>query len=230
MNKAGNSDLTVIIPTINEEEGIGPTLRELREVLEDPSYLVVDGNSVDRTVEIAKEMGARVVMQDGMGKGQAVTQALRCVNSDARYVAFIDADFTYPAKYLPEMIKVLEDNPDVGMVNGNRFNDFFILKNAMHNLFYLGNRLLATVHYLLNGANLEDPLTGLRVLRCEALKNWRPKSRGFDVEVELNHFIVNKGYRIVEVPIEYRRRLGEKKLKLIHGFTILKRILLQSLT
>jgi len=64
-------------------------------------------------------------------------------------------------------------------------------------------------------------------VRREALKDWRPKSKGFDLEVELNHFLAKKGFGVAEIPIHYRRRLGEKKLRLRHGFIILKRILLE---
>jgi hypothetical protein len=70
-------------------------------------------------------------------------------------------------------------------------------------------------------------LTGLRAVRWDAIKNWKPKSKGFDVEVELNHYVERQGYGIVEIPIFYRPRLGEKKLK--HGVTILKRILAESM-
>jgi len=223
-----DSTITVIIPALNEEEGIGSTILELKEVLEDPHYLVVDGNSTDRTAEIARKMEAKVVTQEGKGKGRAVAQALKHVDSNTRYVVFIDADFTYPAEYIRKMIGVLDDNPDVGMVTGNRFNENFDLK-AMGNTYYLGNRLLAYMQYYFNGVKLTDPLTGLRVVRWEVLRDWKPKSEGFDVEAELNHFIEKKGYRLLEIPIHYRQRLGEKKLKLRHGFVILRRILLESL-
>lgn len=228
MKKTANSDVIVIVPTLNEEEGIGRTLQELGEVLESPFYLVVDGRSVDRTVEIAREKGAKVVVQEGRGKGLAMAKALKYVNAGTRYVVFIDGDHTYPAGYVPKMIEVLEENPNVGMVMGNRFNDSFELK-AMGDAYYWGNRFLALMQYLVNGIKLRDPLTGLRVVRWKILKDWNPKSGGFDVEAELNYFVERKGFRIVETPIEYRKRLGEKKLKLRHGFTILKRILSESL-
>jgi len=218
----------VVIAALNEEEGIGPSLAELREVLEDPRYLVVDGNSTDRTVEIAKEMGAEVLFQDGSGKGMAIAKAIKHVDSDVKYVVFIDADFTYPAGYLPEMIRVLEENPEVGMVTGNRFNHM-LTPAAMKNPFYTGNRFLAIAQRILNGVDLSDPLTGLRVVRWKILKGWKPKSKGFDIEAELNHHVERTGYQIVEVSIPYRARLGEKKLKLRHGFTILKRIVVESL-
>jgi len=218
----------VIVAALNEEEGIRPTLAELRDVLEDPTFLVVDGNSLDRTVEVSKEMGADVLFQEGSGKGMAIAQAIEYVDLDVKYIVFIDADFTYPAGYLPEMIRVLEENPEVGMVTGNRFNHM-LTAAAMKNPFYGGNRFLAIAQRILNGVHLNDPLTGLRVVRWKILKGWEPRSKGFDFEAELNHRVERRGYQIVEVSIPYRARLGEKKLKLRHGLIILKRIMVESL-
>jgi len=218
----------VIIAALNEEEGIGPTLAELREVLDDPFYLVVDGNSADRTVEIAKELGAEVFTQEGRGKGNAISQAIENINHDPEYVVFIDADFTYPAKYILDMIQILEEKPSVGMVLGNRFNHL-LRPAAIKSPFYVGNRFLAFAQRILNGVELNDPLTGLRVVRWKILKGWKPRSKGFDFEAELNYHAERKGYQIVEVSIPYRARLGEKKLKLRHGFAILKRIIAESL-
>jgi dolichol-phosphate mannosyltransferase len=227
LGEGSRSPVLVIVAALNEEEGIGLTIDELRYYLENPKILVVDGNSRDRTVEVAKGMDADVMFQEGTGKGKAIAQAIGQVNLDADYVIFTDADYTYPAEYLPKMIKILKENPRVGMVCGNRFNSHFHLKE-MHNMFYLGNRLLAFSHNMLNGIALHDPLTGLRVVRSEVLKGWTPRSKSFDIEVELNHHVERRGYGILEIPIPYRPRLGEKKLKLRHGVTILKRIIIES--
>jgi len=223
------SRVLVLVAALNEEEGIGQTLSELKKTLDRSTLLVVDGNSTDKTVEIARVMGAEVLVQRGRGKGDAIGQAIMHVNGGVKYVVFIDADFTYPSGYLPEMVRILEENPSVGMVCGNRFGDELNL-GRLHDILYFGNRLLAFAHNFLNGVELDDPLTGLRVVRWEILRGWKPKSRGFDIEVELNHQVERKGYGIVEMPIEYRPRLGEKKLKLRHGFIILKRIVAESLT
>jgi len=180
-----------IVAALNEEEGIGPTIAELREYLERPRVLVVDGNSRDRTVEVAENLGAFVILQKGSGKGDAIAQALKHVDCDFDYVVLTDADYTYPAEYLPKMIRVLEENPDVGMVCGNRFNSHFHLE-SMNDRFYFGNRMLALIHNMMNGVNLRDPLTGLRAVRWEILKGWKPKSKGFDIEVELNHRVERK--------------------------------------
>ncbi len=65
----------------------------------------------------------------------------------------------------------------------------------------------------------------MRIIRAELLKGWSPKSDGFDIEAEVNQHIGRSGYKIVEVPIKYRKRLGKKKLGFKHGLTILKRII-----
>jgi glycosyltransferase involved in cell wall biosynthesis len=229
MEKDGSPpSVLVIIAALNEEEGIGATLEELRMVLEDPRYLVVDGKSTDRTAKIAGEMGAEVLFQEDAGKGNAIAQAIKGVDSDVKYVVLIDADFTYPAKFLADMIRILEENPEVGMVTGNRFNSHFELR-AMNSPFFVGNRFLAWAQLFLNGVSLRDPLTGLRVVRWRILKNWEPRSKGFDIEAEMNHRVERQGYKTVEIPIEYRDRLGEKKLKLRDGFSILRRIVSESL-
>lgn len=219
--------ILAIIAAMDEEEGIGVTISELQRHLEKPKILVVDGNSLDRTVEVAKDTQAEVITQKGKGKGNAIAEAIANVRSDVDYVVFTDADYTYPAEYIPEMIKILEKNPKIGMVCGNRFNHH-LNASAMKNAFYFGNRLLAFTHNLLNGVAMRDPLTGLRVVRWEILKSWKPKSSHFDIEVELNHHVERRGYGIAEIDIAYRPRVGEKKLKLKHGATILKRIILES--
>ncbi len=214
----------VIIAALNEAPGIGATIAEIKDVLGNIPVLVVDGKSNDYTTQIAKRHGAEVIIQNGEGKGNALSEAFRHVDLDTDYVIITDADYTYPAKYIPVMIRMLEENSQIGMVCGNRFNSH-LDKKALHDLFYLGNRMLAWAHNILNGVPLSDPLTGLRVIRTEALHGLHLKSKSFDIEVELNHAVERRGFTIDEIPILYRERLGEKKLKISHGVTILKRIL-----
>jgi dolichol-phosphate hexosyltransferase len=218
----------LVVAALNEEQGIGPTLTEFLDNVDATHVLVVDGYSQDRTVEIAKNLGAEIAFQDGVGKGNAIAKALEHIDLNVEYVVLTDADFTYPSEYVPEMIEILERNPNVGMVCGDRFSGDIDSK-AVQSSFYFGNRLLAVAHNLFNGISLRDPLTGLRVIRTELLRDWVVKSQGFDIEVELNRWIKRKGYSTVEVPIRYRRRLGKKKLKLRHGATILGRIIRESM-
>ena len=223
----GNSSTQVIIAAWNEEEGIGPTVAELIDTLHSPRVLVIDGKSTDRTVEVAKALGADVLLQNGIGKGDAVAMGIANISPKIDYVVLTDADFTYPAKYVPEMIHILEENPQIGMVCGSRFIGYQE-KSALSSIYYLGNRLIGFAHNLLNGIELNDPLTGLRVVRAKILRGWIVKSKGFDVEVELNHYVERSGFDIAEVPIKYRERLGQKKLSVKNSVEILKRILLET--
>jgi dolichol-phosphate mannosyltransferase len=217
----------VLIPALNEELGIGPTINDLNSKLGNQRILLIDGNSCDNTVKIAKDSGVEVLFQKGKGKGPALYQGLKHTKLSADYIILIDADYTYPAKEIPIMIEILNENPKVGMVTGNRLNKSLDRKN-LSGLIHLGNKLLSLAHNLLNGINLQDPLTGLRVIRAEILKNWSLESKGFDIEIELNLLVKRKGYSIAEVPIEYRPRKGEKKLKIKDGMVILQRIIKES--
>jgi len=220
------SSTQVIIAALNEEEGIGLTVAELMDTLEGSHVLVVDGRSTDRTVEVAKNLGAEIYIQDGLGKGDAVAKAIAHIDPAVDYVVLTDADYTYPAAYLPEMIHILENSPNIGMVCGNRFNGYEE-RTASSSIFYVGNRFIAFAHNLLNGVSLADPLTGLRVIRAGILRKWQVQSKGFDIEVELNHHVEREGFGIVEIPISYRERKGQKKLGIKNGAEIFKRIMLE---
>src|SRR4030065_331662 len=190
----------LIIAALNEAPGIGLTIAEMKDTLGEISVLVVDGRSSDRTVEIAKNLGANVVCQDGVGKGDALAKALEHADLNADYGILTDADYTYPAEYVPAMIRVLEENPLIGMVCGNRLNGH-VDKEAWQGVFHIGNELLALAHNMLNGVPLQDPLTGLRVIRAEVLRGWLVKSKGFDIEVELDHLGGRRGFTIRALPL-----------------------------
>jgi dolichol-phosphate hexosyltransferase len=222
-----NPNTQVLIAAMNEEEGIGLTITEMMDTLDCTKVLVVDGNSTDRTIEIAKNLGATVALQDGKGKGDALAKGLQHLDPEAKYIVITDADYTYPAESVPDMIELLEKNPEVGMVCGNRLNGN-VTPEALHRIFHIGNIIIAYAYNLMSGIPLEDPLTGLRVVRADILRSWKIKSKGFDIEVELNRYVERKGYGIVEVPIQYRERLGEKKLGLKNGFEIFKRIMIET--
>ena len=217
----------IIIAALNEEEGIAPTISELLDKICNARLLVVDGKSKDRTAEIAKNLGAEVLQQTRKGKGNALATALEHLDPIADYVVITDADYTYPAASVPKMIKLLEENPDVGMVSGNRLNDS-VKPEALHRVFHFGNLLIAYIYNLMSGNTLKDPLTGLRVVRADVLRGWKVKSQGFDIEVELNRYVERRGLEIVEVPIDYRERIGIKKLGLKNGIEIFRRILLEA--
>ena len=206
----------------------------LEEIIEniDPLVVVVSRPPGHIQGKIAESLGATVFDQRSKGKGMALREALDYIEKNHYshdYLAMIDADYTYPVNHLGEMVEILRENPRVGMVTGNRFpnwiRDWRSGFRALLNPYYLGNKILSLFHRVLNGVNMSDPFTGLRTIRYPLIKGWRPRSKSFDIECELNDFVLNeKGCEIVEIPIEYRERVGKKKLGMRHGFTILRRI------
>jgi dolichol-phosphate hexosyltransferase len=229
-NRTSNSHLVqVLIAAMNEEEGIGLTITEIQQYLDAPKVLVVDGKSSDRTADVARNLKAEIIYQTGVGKGGAISEGIKCLDPAAKYIVITDADYTYPAESIPQMIRLLEKNPKVGMVCGNRFHEKGS-NPVFGSVFGFGNKLIALTHNVLNGVALEDPLTGLRVVRGSLLRKWEVQSKGFDIEVELNYYIEQTGFEIIEVPIMYRPRLGEKKLKPKDGAAILKRVIIGAVT
>ena len=101
----------VIIAALNEEEGIGLTVADFKSNAGNQHILVVDGRSTDRTVEIAKDMGAEILFQDGSGKGDALAKAITRLDFSVDYVVLTDADYTYPAEHVPEMIQITRRLP-----------------------------------------------------------------------------------------------------------------------
>ncbi len=220
------NDSIVFLAAYKEPEGVKLVINELRDIF-NPFILVIDRPAGDSTGDNARKLGATVLTQKSRGKGSAIKEALKFLGYmglNHKYVIMIDADYTYPAEYIPEMIDVLESNPDVGMVCGRRPESRKLC------VYHLGNLFLRFAHRILNGITIKDPCTGLRVIRYDIIKNWRPESEGFDIECEINYFINKiKGFKVVELPIEYRIRIGEKKLGIRHGFLIFKRMLLMSI-
>jgi len=225
---------TVIIPTLNEAEGIGPTIAEILEELDNPEIIVIDADSTDETQKIAAQLGAKVLRQSGKGKGDAFSQALRYVPKDTEWLVMTDGDHTYPFTYVPSMIRLIKNSPNVAMVTGNKSTkpETFEahLKKLLTDRYYLEDQAFTLLHRLLNGAHMNDPFTGLRVMRYECIRDFQPKARRFDIEVEINHYIFRtRRSKVVEIPITLRRRLGGSKYGFSQSFEIFQRMVVMAL-
>ena len=199
-------DVTVIIPTLNEEGGIGGVIDGFKRLGYD-NILVIDGNSTDRTREIAEEKGAKVIIQTGKGKGQAVAEAFKLVDSEV--VVLIDGDGTYDPADVEKLLEPIRRGL-AEHVMGNRMANFE--PGAFNRLNLIGNRILNWFFRFLYGVEVHDILTGYRALTREVYKNVELDKHGFEIETELVVETLSKGYRIMEVPITYRKREGDTKL------------------
>ena len=213
-------DVTIIIPTLNEEEGIGKVIDAFKEQGY-TNIFVIDGNSRDRTRDIAKEKGVTVVVQSGKGKGQAVAEAFSLVNSEV--VVLIDGDGTYDPYDIEKMLEPIRKGI-ADHVIGNRLLKYE--DGAFTRLNVTGNKILNWLFRFMYGVELYDILSGYRALTKDVYKNVNLTKHGFEVEVELTVETLANGFKITEVPINYHRRHGKTKLSpLGDGFRIGKAIM-----
>ena len=211
-NYSNKDDITVIIPTLNEEEAIGKVIKELKRCGY-KNVLVIDGYSEDRTVEIARNYGAEVIYQIGHGKAAAIKTGLEKVKT--RFALIMDGDGTYDPKDIERLLKVAVEGGYDEVIGYRRDRENIPL------IHRLGNRIISTFLSLLLGRRIKDPCSGMYLLRRDAVENLELTATGFDVEVEIASQVASLG-RVAEVPISYRRRVGESKLKTWRtGFRIL---------
>ncbi len=203
-NEERKDDVCIIIPTLNEEATIGEVVRGFKEQ-GFRNILVIDGHSTDRTREIAESAGAKVVVQEGKGKGAAVQQAFKI--ADARIFVLIDGDGTYEPSEVERLLEPIFSG-EAEHVIGNRFayGGHFTLIHRIGN--FALNKLFAFAY----GVKLNDILSGYRALSRELVEEMELAKEGFEIEAEMTIETVKKGFRIAEVPIKYGKRKGRSKL------------------
>jgi glycosyltransferase involved in cell wall biosynthesis len=211
-------EILIVLPTLNEGPTIGRVIDEIpRPSLEAAGYkvrlLVVDGDSTDRTRQIAQEKGASIVTERRRGKGVAVSKALSAVDAD--FIFMLDADYTYPAGYIPEMLKLLDGHHAVvgSRMRGRRE------KGAMSRLNLVGNYLLSLIATVFYGKRISDVCSGYWGFRGEVVNNLHLRASAFDLEAEIFSQLTRRGYSIAEIPVDYRRRYSPPKLRSLRDGT-----------
>ena len=225
MRRTENSSVTVIVPTLNEEKNIAEVIGELKHI-GFSDILIVDGNSTDRTVAIAKKFGVDVIDQNGKGKGNALRQAFNYDGLNGDVVVMMDADGSMSPKEIPKFFDALVS--DVDMVKGSRFLPSGYSED-MNLIRRIGNQfLLALVNWLWS-TRYTDLCYGFAAFRRDILKKLCPhlKSTYFEIETEIFIKARKLGLKVAEVPsIEYRRKHGKSNLSTFtDGFRILKTII-----
>lgn len=215
--------VAVLLPCYNEEKTIGKVVRDFREVLPSADIYVYDNNSTDRTVEEATAAGAIVRHEYTQGKGNVIRRMFREVEADCYLMA--DGDDTYPAHHAPDMVKeVLEKQAD--MVIGDRLSSTYFTQNKrpFHNF---GNRLVRSLICHLWHTKVKDIMTGYRAFSRSFVKLYPVMSGQFEVETEMTIHALDKNFRLVEIPIDYRDRPEGSNSKLntfSDGFKVLRTI------
>ena len=199
----------MIIPTINEERSVGEVIGELpRSLKQKCEIIVVDSNSTDRTREVARARGARVVVENRRGYGRAFLSGANAAKGDI--VVLIDGDGTYSLAELPAIIKPIVDG-NADLVIGSRF-DGKMERGSMPTINYLGNHLFVSITNLLFRTSVRDSHSGYRAISASSLRSLKLQCKGMEYATEMVVRAAQKRLRIASVPITYRRRSGSSKL------------------
>lgn len=207
-------DLVIVIPTLNEERGIKSTLQKIKDVLENKLkyvVVVVDGLSTDKTVEIAKSAGAKVIYQRRKGYGDALQAGFYYTDTrlNSFATAMMDADGTYDPIDILEMHKMLK-NGLADFVIGNRLAKMD--KNAMTKLNVFGNKILSALARKLLKISVTDSQCGIRLFRSDLASIFYTRAAGMPFATEMLVLASSQNIRIKEIPVLYHQRIGETKL------------------
>ena len=197
----------MIIPCLNEEQGIEQVLRRMPEFVDE--VIVVDNGSTDRTGEVAEALGAKVIREDVRGYGRAYKTGFRWASGDV--IVTLDGDHSYPPdaiSYLLEAYLHLE----VDFLNASRFpvRD----RRAMSFKHKFGNWVLSLAMSVLYFRWVRDSQSGMWVFRREILKHMslESDSMAFSEEIKIEALRHRGKIRFQEISIQYSSRLGEIKL------------------
>lgn len=199
-------NVTVSMITMNEEGAVAKVIRDIRGVVPDAEILLVD-SSKDRTPEIAQELGCRVLRQfPPQGYGPAMDRAVREAAGDV--VVTLDCDDTYPVEVIPRLVGLIEEGYD--LVNTTRT---LRRPQAMPFANFLANRAFALGARILHGLKTTDVHSGMRAYRKSMIDamQWSPPGPALPVDMYVIPF--RRGYRVTEIPIDYRERIGNTTLR-----------------
>jgi glycosyltransferase involved in cell wall biosynthesis len=197
---------------MNEEESIGEVMDTIHLALKDfegnYEVLVVDTESKDRTVEIAKEKGAKVIDEPRRGYGRAYKTGFE--RAEGEVLATLDADCTYPAEDIPGLVKML-DEENLDFITTDRLSK--MESGVMSAKHRFGNWLLKVTTNILFGMHIRDSQSGMWVFRKAILEKIELTSDGMPLSEEIKIEAWRKNLRAKEVPIIYSIRKGEVKLQ-----------------
>lgn len=198
--------ITVIIPCLNEEQGIEKVLRRLPPFVD--QTIVVDNGSTDRTSDVARSLGAYVVREEVRGYGRAYKRGFTAATGDV--IVTLDGDHSYPADGISYLIEAFL-HLDVDFLNASRFpvRD----RHAMSFKHKFGNLVLSVAMSLLYFRWVRDSQSGMWVFRRSILADMKlvSDSMAFSEEIKIEA-LKNPRVKFEEISILYSSRLGEIKL------------------
>ena len=202
-------NIAVILPAYNEELTILDTIVDFNKALPDAEIWVINNASKDNTEQVAREVfktiGCKggVLNEDRPGKGNAVRCGFGQIEANIYVLA--DADMTYPAEQVHQLIEPVADGT-ADMVVGDRHSAGHYAAENKRPLHGVGNRLVRALVNRLFKADLRDIMSGYRVFNRHFVKNYPILVAGFEIETDMTLHALDKKFRIVELPINYKDR------------------------
>ena len=216
--------VSFVIPALNEETGVGPTLDsiptdQLRAAGYTVEKLVVDNNSTDRTAAIARRHGARVISQPKRGYGNAYRAGFAAATGEI--IVSGDADLTYPFDAVPIMLAKLHQD-DLDFMTTDRLT--MLATGAMPTSHVVGNYILSFVTHALFRIPLKDSQSGMWIFKRSIWPSLDTRHPGMPFSQEIKIDAYTKGFRCTEVSIKYRQRLGQEKLSILDAWRTLSEL------
>jgi len=204
--------VTIVVPARNEAPSIGTILDGAKPYADE--LLVIDGHSTDGTADVAREHGARVLLDDGKGKGSALRQAIDVVTTDI--VLFIDADGSHDPADIPRVLApLLADEADLVIASRPMGGS-----DELHGDFEKVSRMIGShiitlcINYRFD-VRLSDSQNGFRALTTECARAINLREDSTTIEQEMLMQALHRGYRVTEVAAhEYARSHGESTIVL----------------
>lgn len=209
------SDTTVMIP-VKDEPAVEIVAKKVFNSLPNCKILIIYKGYNDHLKIGIKNKNLTIIRQKGSGKGVAVIQAAKQIHTDI--MCLIDGDATYEANDLKKLIALVRDGADMAI--GNRLNG--INKEVMPTFIQVGNKVITVTANILYGMGIKDSQTGIRAIRKSSFDKLVLAERYFGIESEMNIKMHKKGFKVIEIPTKYYKRIGEsKQMKLIDGVKLL---------
>jgi len=209
-----NNKISLVVPAYNEENAIIPVIEEYIPYVDE--IVIVDDGSTDKTFFLAldyiknrKDPAKTIKLvrhKRNYGKAVALNTGVR--NSSGNIVVFTDADCTYPSYHIPRLIEEIEKGAD--LVIGSRF-----LPKPPKNMSFFhkfGNKLLSGIVSYISSTHITDSQSGMRAFRREIFPQIDVKARSLEYEPKATARAAKLGYKIKEIPIHYRKRIGKSKI------------------
>lgn len=219
--------VSIVIPVLNEEKGLQKVLDEIpKKEIEEMGYkceiVIVDGGSTDRTREIARKNGTKVIVEPRRGYGRAYKTGFSHASGDI--IVTLDGDYSYPAYLIPKLVKML-DTYRLDFISTNRMKKF--IHKSFPILHLIGNKILTYMTRLLFRVKVNDSQSGMWVFRKSILEKIDLLADGMAFSEEIKVFAFRL-FKSAEIPVSYRKRIGKQKLNtlmdgiknIMHLFTL----------